>query len=233
MRSPARDARRGRPADDRPGRDLRAVRARLRRPAESERRTFERLRELRQAICDVLAAGDARGARGPVQVNVPLTGSLSSTEIDGGWRPPSVLPEPAIRRPAAVGCGVREARAAALAVGLRPGLRGLIVAGSPGGLAPGSIGLLAAATGYPLLADAASSLRRPAAPNLVCEADLLWSTRGSPRRRPARRPRRRRAGLAHGPPLPRGAALPDPAHRRAAGARRLPVAVVRAAVRPR
>ena len=56
---------------------------------------------------------------------------------------------------------------------LRPGLRGVIIAGVGSGAYPSLIAELAGATGFPIVADAASGLRGVDCPNLISSHDAL------------------------------------------------------------
>jgi 2-succinyl-5-enolpyruvyl-6-hydroxy-3-cyclohexene-1-carboxylate synthase len=127
-------------------------------------------RALRQAVAGLLARLDDPARCGPVQINIPLHGVFTSADADPGWTPPELpareVPETA-RVPAAVRCEVPDHPL------LRAGRRGLVVAGPDLPVPPELVSRLGAALGYPLLADAASGLRRPEAANLVSTADLL------------------------------------------------------------
>lgn len=119
-------------------------------------------------------------ARRPLHLNVPLRDPLPPLS-DPAWRPEGLgadalhgrdgMPWVRVGRDRAVG-GLSAAEPH-----LRPGLRGLIVAGAESNVDPGLVGALAAATGFPVLADAPSGLRRPAVPGLVAGLDALADSR--------------------------------------------------------
>lgn len=158
------------------------------------------------AAAATLAGAMQPGREGPVQLNIPLGGTLCTTAEEPGWPgPPPGMLEQAVRIGAAadggqavlagtaagepvVLAGTAAGRepdgepdgepAAGIAavlgeLGLGAGLRGLIVVG-PGGTVPAAaVDTLAELTGYPVLADAPSGLRRPAVRHCVGEADAL------------------------------------------------------------
>jgi 2-succinyl-5-enolpyruvyl-6-hydroxy-3-cyclohexene-1-carboxylate synthase len=138
-----------------------------------------------QAACDLpdpspdAAALDALGqevaglagplARGPVQINLPLAGKLSSVDGIHGWQRDVAAPAP---------CDAPAPALPAAAppfpeLDLHPGMRGLIVAGPDGLIDPTLIRSLADSTGFPLLADAPGSLRGRGIPGTIAEADLM------------------------------------------------------------
>ncbi len=119
------------------------------------------LRDLRQRLRAAILT-----ARGPLHLNVPMRDPLPP--IANGWISPIEL-------------SVEHAVTAASSSGL-PDLapfagrcRGLIVAGSAETLSPSLADRLAAATGFPVLADACSGLRRPAVANLAACPDALYA----------------------------------------------------------
>jgi 2-succinyl-5-enolpyruvyl-6-hydroxy-3-cyclohexene-1-carboxylate synthase len=122
--------------------------------------------------------------RGPTFINCPLRDplppiangwtapELSSLALHGRERRPFTVVGPAAGwpPPAALdwyGEGLRGMDF------LRPGLRGLIIAGCGSGGHPALAAELAAITGFPLLADAASGLRGPDCPHVVGSHDAL------------------------------------------------------------
>jgi 2-succinyl-5-enolpyruvyl-6-hydroxy-3-cyclohexene-1-carboxylate synthase len=125
------------------------------------------------AVAATLARATAPGDQGPVQLNIPLHGRLCPTAPEPGWTGPSnPLPAPetaadVTRPPSPDVTGLLDR------LGLGPGLRGLIVAGPAVGTTSASIDTLADLTGYPVLADAPSGLRRPANRYTIGEADAL------------------------------------------------------------
>ncbi len=131
------------------------------------------IERLRADLSEILCLTQPGSARGPVQINVPLTGRVASLDEGPDWQPRSLPPGPTepLRGPSAPPPAEVEPPLAAL--GARAGLRGLIVAGPEAPVPPDWVAELSATTGYPLLADATSGLRRPAAPNLVTLADIL------------------------------------------------------------
>lgn len=105
-------------------------------------------------------------ARRPVHFNLPLRDPLPP--IPDGWTspPPSERnPQPPL--PSVVRHDVE------LELGA-PG-RGLIIAGPAESLAPALAARLAQATGFPVLADACSGLRRPDMPHLAACPDALYA----------------------------------------------------------
>ncbi len=110
--------------------------------------------------------------QGPVQVNLPLLGRVATLDPGPDWQPRRLPPDERreVAAPAVPACDVAGLVGR---LGLRPGLRGLIVAGPETPVPPALIAGFAEATGFPLLADAPSGLRRPAAANLVSHGDLL------------------------------------------------------------
>lgn len=134
------------------------------------------------AAAAVLARASWPGREGPVQLNIPLPGTLCPTTEIPGWAGPaagvlaqagqiSALPSaPPSER---AGRPATDVTALLDDLGLRPGLRGLIVVGPGGHVPAAAVGTLASATGYPVLADAPSGLRRPAVQHLICEGDAL------------------------------------------------------------
>ncbi|MEX2631548.1 MAG: 2-succinyl-5-enolpyruvyl-6-hydroxy-3-cyclohexene-1-carboxylic-acid synthase [Tistlia sp.] len=130
------------------------------------------LAALRLSLADTLRFALPGPAGGPVQINVPQLGRVASLDA-AATRAELQLP-PGEASPLAAPARQQEDLAPLIArLALRPGLRGLIVAGPETPVPPAWIAELAGASGFPLLADAASGLRRPAAPNLVALADLL------------------------------------------------------------
>ncbi|MEU5259271.1 2-succinyl-5-enolpyruvyl-6-hydroxy-3-cyclohexene-1-carboxylic-acid synthase [Amycolatopsis sp. NPDC021455] len=130
---------------------------------------------LREAAA-TLARATRGGDEGPVQLNIPFPGALCPTAEQPGWLGAPAGPAvSAVGVPPVDGPAPRTEAVTELLdeLGVGPGLRGLIVAG-PGLRVPRSaVDILAETTGYPVLADAASGLRRPAVRNVVCEADAL------------------------------------------------------------
>ena len=108
-------------------------------------------------------------AVGPVHVNVPLDDPLPPLPLPGFIQPAD--PPPVASRPA------RAPATSDWPAWARPGLRGLIVAGPRCPIDVTVVDALARATGFPVLADAASELRRPAVAHLVCLGDALASGR--------------------------------------------------------
>ncbi|MDQ6942079.1 MAG: 2-succinyl-5-enolpyruvyl-6-hydroxy-3-cyclohexene-1-carboxylic-acid synthase, partial [Candidatus Eremiobacteraeota bacterium] len=130
------------------------------------------LRSLRTRLAELLRRCTDPSDRGPVLLNVPLDGVLSSVEIDPSWCVPADVPQATLAPASAVPLR-QTAGAISASVGLRPGLKGLIVATGDGGLERDDVAAFASITGYPVVADAASNLRRPAIPNLVTTGDAL------------------------------------------------------------
>jgi 2-succinyl-5-enolpyruvyl-6-hydroxy-3-cyclohexene-1-carboxylate synthase len=132
--------------------------------------TTESLGMLQTKVRDLLTRLDEGG---PLHVNIPLHGVFTSADADPGWTPPPLsapAPPPPPRSSAREAIDWAGLRAT---LPLRPGLRGLIVVGHEPGLSHDRIERLASETGFPVLADASSGLRRPAVTGLVSEADAL------------------------------------------------------------
>ncbi|MDA3963473.1 MAG: 2-succinyl-5-enolpyruvyl-6-hydroxy-3-cyclohexene-1-carboxylic-acid synthase [Planctomycetota bacterium] len=127
--------------------------------------------ELRQQV-HAWAARCARQGGGPGFLNVPLDEPLSLA-ADPHFHPPGDdgrLPAPA--RPGNT-TGKQTALEAIALHDLRPGMRGVIVAGPRCPLSPEQVAKLAAGTGFPVIADAASNCRHDNTPNLICTADAI------------------------------------------------------------
>lgn len=136
-------------------------------PSDDERA----LRALRRGMARL-----AQTENGPAHLNVPLRDPLPPLP-DAGWQPPVVSPAAlsgrsdgfTIRQPATVPPPLERAP------WMRPGQRGVIVAGclSRGPYADSPVAELARCSGFPLLADGPSHLRRPGTPGLVTTFDAL------------------------------------------------------------
>ena len=125
--------------------------------------------ELRALRARVARLAQVRG--GPVHLNAPLRDPLPSLP-DPAWAPPAIddeLLHGRGDRPWTT-CWRPGDPLPAWAV---PGVRGVIVAGPAAARDPGAVQWLGAATGWPILADAASGLRTPDTPGLVCLGDAL------------------------------------------------------------
>lgn len=145
---------------------------------------------LRAQISTVISNVANPEVKGIVHINIPMEGEHDSTEIRADWRVPamsslaldgrkdcngvSIPMTPFSRRPT-MRTGV-EALIDRLR--LRPGLRGLIVAGPECPISNSEVDALSTAVGYPVLADAASGLRRPEVSNLVMPLDALSASPG-------------------------------------------------------
>ena len=119
----------------------------------------------------------AQIVNGPTHLNVPLRDPLPPLP-DPTWQPPALSLEAEFGRESAYVVQHHAAQAKALTAQpwLRPGLRGLIVAGSLSDQRLlSAIVAFAAATGFPVLADAASHLRHPDMAHLIITADGLLS----------------------------------------------------------
>jgi 2-succinyl-5-enolpyruvyl-6-hydroxy-3-cyclohexene-1-carboxylate synthase len=114
---------------------------------------------------------------GPVQINMPLWGINCATEPDTDWNP-TVDPAdiraavPAIRLPA-VCAAENEVRRAAHRIGVHGQSRGLIFCGPDTCASPQLIDRIARRTGFPVIADAASGIRKKGLANLVTVSDAL------------------------------------------------------------
>lgn len=131
------------------------------------------LRALRRVISRV-----AQTVHGPVHINVPLRDPLPPLP-DPAWAPPAVSSDALTGRPGPYTPRHLAGEAVPLVpqAWLRPGLRGLIVVGALAEpyTADSTVLALAKATGFPVLADAPTHLRRPATPNLITTHDALVS----------------------------------------------------------
>ncbi len=127
--------------------------------------------ELRALRARVARIAQERG--GPVHLNIPLRDPLPSLP-DPAWAPPIVDDEVLHGRGDRpwTTCWRPGEPLPAWAV---PGVRGVIVAGPAAARDHGAVQWLGAATGWPILADAASGLRTPDTPGLVCLGDALVS----------------------------------------------------------
>jgi len=130
------------------------------------------LRALRALVSRI-----AQTVHGPVHLNVPLREPLPPLP-DPTWQPPVLSRDAEFGRDSAYVVRHQAGHATALTLQpwLRPGLRGVIVVGSMSDHElPTAVINLATATGFPVLADAASHLRRPDMPQLITTADALVS----------------------------------------------------------
>ena len=131
------------------------------------------LRALRRTVSRL-----AQTVHGPVHINVPLRDPLPPLP-DPTWTPPAVSPEALRGRPGPYTPRHQAGEATPLTPQpwLKPGLRGLIVVGALAEpyTADSAVLALAAATGFPVLADAPTHLRRPTTPNLITTHDALVS----------------------------------------------------------
>jgi 2-succinyl-5-enolpyruvyl-6-hydroxy-3-cyclohexene-1-carboxylate synthase len=121
----------------------------------------------------------AQTKHGPSHLNVPLRDPLPPL-ADPQWQAPALSREAESGRDSAYVVVHHAESSPSLAPQpwLRPGLRGLIVVGSlTDHQLSDTVATFAAATGFPLLADAASHLRHPAIPQLIVTADGLLSGR--------------------------------------------------------
>lgn len=118
--------------------------------------------------------------RGPVQVNLPLLGSGCSVDGDHGWSGsiteslPPIYPD----MPPSGSADESRVREVVRRLGLRPGLKGLIVAGPRVELDTDRVEEFAAATGYPLLLDAPGHLRSAIRTGAIAEGDVLVGRAG-------------------------------------------------------
>lgn len=131
----------------------------------------EALGRLRTELDAFLSTLADPASRRPLHINVPLHGAFTSADAEPDWTPPEDLPpEPADVLPQAP-----KPPSAKLGpeLHLRKGMRVLIVAGPHCPLSWDEADRLARTVGAPVLADAASGLRRPAVTHLVDGADAL------------------------------------------------------------
>ena len=139
--------------------------------------TTATLRALRSQVSRLSQHDD-----GPAHLNVPLRDPLPPLP-DPTWTTP-VLPTDALQGRAdhdaftVVHRPWTHREPILDAAWIRPGLKGVIIAGCSGGSTLGvspAIARLAERTGFPLIADAPSALRQPGVANLVCTADALMN----------------------------------------------------------
>jgi 2-succinyl-5-enolpyruvyl-6-hydroxy-3-cyclohexene-1-carboxylate synthase len=142
----------------------------------------EPLRSLRRRISEVRRHFIPGKDLGPIHINIPLRGSVTSMDLDQDW---NRLPlsktalfgkRDELGRPVPMMPLAKFQPVSSLPAGLKlcSGLKGLIVAGPDPPITNEQAAQLSVSTGFPLLADAPSGFRRPdLSPNLVCEADLL------------------------------------------------------------
>ncbi|WP_266159892.1 2-succinyl-5-enolpyruvyl-6-hydroxy-3-cyclohexene-1-carboxylic-acid synthase [Dyella silvatica] len=126
--------------------------------------------------------------RGPVQINVPMEGKVSSADPLPNWEAPLLSELARSGRTGSQGerlpmrdlpanpAPARDWEGLVTRLGLRPGLKGIIVASSDCPLSPQAAAKLSQQLGYPLLADALSGLRRPQMPNLLTTGDIMVAT---------------------------------------------------------
>ena len=112
---------------------------------------------------------------GPVHLNIPQEGRNSAIEIDPRWKAPEPVMAGLSAQESESASVMRQKDAKAIAddLGIRPNMRGLIIAGPDCPWSASQCTRLVATTGFPVVADAPSNLRRPAIANLVTEADAL------------------------------------------------------------
>jgi len=132
---------------------------------------------LRRTIIDAVNQCTSGLRPGPIQINMPLWGVACGTEAEEGWYP-TVNPEairaavPAVRLPPVV-ASESEIRRAVQRLARREHPRGLIFCGPDTDVSPEVINLLAERTGFPVIADAASGIRKKGLANLVTVSDAL------------------------------------------------------------
>jgi 2-succinyl-5-enolpyruvyl-6-hydroxy-3-cyclohexene-1-carboxylate synthase len=127
------------------------------------------------ALAPYLTAGPKQG---PVQINIPLSGAMSSVDGNHGWdgrripRNTTTEPAPQIVSPNAGG-NISDLEQSLSALELRPGMKGLIIGCSGSNLYSSFVRTLADGTRFPLLADAPSSFRGLGIPGVIAEGDIL------------------------------------------------------------
>jgi 2-succinyl-5-enolpyruvyl-6-hydroxy-3-cyclohexene-1-carboxylate synthase len=136
---------------------------------------------LREQVASVLS--QRLGPRpGPVQINIPFAGRFDSTEpcaiSPGALREAS---RPAFIHPAPTRT-TNDIDALISKLNLRPGMKGIIVAGAECAVPLTALADFAAKTGFPVLADTASGLRGTGLPNVLSGFDALrgWRGRAAP-----------------------------------------------------
>jgi len=135
--------------------------------ADSDAESVQRLRHDLQHLLHRCLAPQG----GPGHINVPIDEPVAPLP-DADFQPPNDRHTIRRQHPAA-STMAHSASPALKADYLKPGLRGLIVAGGPSPLAPADARKLAETTGFPVLADAISGLRRPAVHHLITAAERL------------------------------------------------------------
>ena len=106
-------------------------------------------------------------ANQPAHINVPLAEPLPPIP-DPSWRSPADPALASVNQP-----GLHAEPETSIHAALRPGMRGVIVAGPRSPLDPAAVHELVQTTGFPLLADAASGLRLRDMPKLITTADVI------------------------------------------------------------
>ncbi|GAA6136568.1 2-succinyl-5-enolpyruvyl-6-hydroxy-3-cyclohexene-1-carboxylic-acid synthase [Arenicella sp. 4NH20-0111] len=138
--------------------------------------SFESLKSMQKDVLNTLSKGLPRG---PVHINVPMLGAITSMDQDPNWKVPdfsidslkinatekqNLEPTPA----------TLDLKARLKHLQLKPNMKGLIVVGPDSPVAIASIISLAEKLNYPVIADAPTGLRRPSKlDNLISDADLM------------------------------------------------------------
>lgn len=132
---------------------------------------------LRRTVIDAVnqAVGGLRP--GPVQINLPLWGTSCAMEPDEAWNATSgaaTIREAIPAKPSPPALATKaEIERAVRRVADEDRSRGLIFCGPDSCVAPEVIDRLAARTGFPLIADAMSGIRKKGMANLITVSDAL------------------------------------------------------------
>jgi 2-succinyl-5-enolpyruvyl-6-hydroxy-3-cyclohexene-1-carboxylate synthase len=130
------------------------------------------LHGLQDAVATALEQGLGGERPGPVHINIPQWGVYCSTEEDTAG---DAVPPPARCAQMRGRClaGVADVTRALRRCGAEAGARGLVLAGEDQPLPVAAVANLLDVTGYPLIADVCSGLRRYDLPAMLTTADAL------------------------------------------------------------
>ena len=150
--------------------------------------TRRALNSLRKQVGKLLQKLGRENTRGPIHINIPLHGELTSMDPDHDWsHPPDLqsLVGPAVRLQPLPKAESDSTTGPVDKLRLTSGLKGLIVVGPDCPIDVNLVSAFAEKTGFPVIADAPSGLRRPAKlRNLICNGDLLAASSSAAQLRP-------------------------------------------------
>lgn len=129
--------------------------------------------DMRTKVIRLLGRG-CGASPGPVHLNVPLDEPLAPLP-DPHFHAPPMSPHATPPRPAQTTAALTSSATPLRNAILRPGLRGVIVAGPELPITIDEVRHLVTTTGFPLIADAPSGLRLPDMPHVVTTADAILS----------------------------------------------------------